>query len=293
VTVELQPQIAMPPQVTRPRRVRRPVRSGVILALMILVAVVMLYPFWFMIDTSLQSQTAFLGNGAHSLASWRSLDSTLPWAQELKNSAIVCALSISIILVCSTMAGFAFAKLRYPGATVVFLAIIAALLIPVQSIIIPAYVDIANWNFGVSHLLTSYTGAVLMYAALGTPFATFLMTAYYRGLPDEVIEAGVIDGLSYPQIFVRIALPMSLPALATIFVLQFIQIWDDLLVGLLFLQNPSERTITVGLGALAAGRTTDIPVLMAGSLISALPAIIVFLVFQRFLVNGLTAGIGK
>jgi len=170
----------------------------------------------------------------------------------------------------------------------VFVAIIAAILIPVQSIVIPAYVDIAHW-----HLLTSYTGAVLMYSAIGTPFATFLMTVYYRSLPDEVLEAGVIDGLSYPMIFLRIALPMSVPALATIFVLQFIQIWDDLLIGLLFLQNTSERTITVGLGALAAGRTTDIPVLMAGSLVSALPAIVVFLIFQRFLVNGLTAGIGR
>lgn len=282
-----------PPPVVQPRAVRRPRRTALILALMIVIAVVMLYPFWFMIDTSLKSEASFLGSGGHSLASWRALGATLPWAQELKNSTLVCAMSIAIILVCSTMAGFAFAKLRYRGATFVFLAIIAALLIPVQSIIIPAYVDIANWNLGISHLLTSYTGAVLMYAALGTPFATFLMTAYYRSLPDDLIEAGVIDGLSYLQIFVRIALPMSLPALATIFVLQFIQIWDDLLVGLLFLQNPSERTITVGLGALAAGRTTDIPVLMAGSLVSALPAIIVFLIFQRFLVNGLTAGIGK
>jgi ABC-type glycerol-3-phosphate transport system permease component len=255
---------------------------------MVVIAIVMLYPFWFMIDTSLMSEQGFLGAGGHSLASWRALDATLPWVQQLKNSTLVCGMSIGIILVCSTMAGFAFAKLRYPGATVVFLAIIAALLIPVQSIIIPAYVDIANW-----HLLTSYTGAVLMYAALGTPFATFLMTAYYRSLPDDLLEAGVVDGLSYPGIFLRIALPMSLPALATIFVLQFIQIWDDLLVGLLFLQNPSERTITVGLGALAAGRTTDIPVLMAGSLVSAIPAILVFLIFQRFLVNGLTAGIGR
>jgi ABC-type glycerol-3-phosphate transport system permease component len=278
----------VPPPVTRPRAVRRPRRSTLLFALMVLIAIVMLYPFWFMIDTSLKSESSFLGSGGHSLASWRALGATLPWARELKNSTLVCAMSISIILAASTMAGFAFAKLRYPGATVVFLAIIAALLIPVQSIIIPAYVDIANW-----HLLTSYTGAVLMYAALGTPFATFLMTAYYRSLPDDLLEAGVIDGLSYPGIFLRIALPMSLPALATIFVLQFIQIWDDLLVGLLFLQNPSERTITVGLGALAAGRTTDIPVLMAGSLVSALPAIVVFLIFQRFLVSGLTAGIGR
>jgi len=279
----------LPPQVTRPRKVRRPLRGSLLFALMVAVAVVMLYPFWYMIDTSLLSETSFLnGTGGHSLASWRALGATLPWQQQLGNSTIVCLLSISIILVCSTMAGFAFAKLRYPGATIVFLAIIAALLIPVQSIVIPAYVDVANW-----HLLNSYTGAVLMYSAIGTPFATFLMTAYYRSLPDELLEAGVMDGLSYPAIFVRIALPMSVPALATIFVLQFIQIWDDLLIGLLFLQNVNERTITVGLGALAAGRTTNIPVLMAGSLVSALPAIVVFLVFQRFLVNGLTAGIGR
>lgn len=279
----------LPPQVTRPRKVRRPLRGSLLFALMVAVAVVMLYPFWYMIDTSLLSETSFLnGTGGHSLASWRSLGATLPWQQQLGNSTIVCLLSISIILVCSTMAGFAFAKLRYPGATIVFLAIIAALLIPVQSIVIPAYVDVANW-----HLLNSYTGAVLMYSAIGTPFATFLMTAYYRSLPDELLEAGVMDGLSYPAIFVRIALPMSVPALATIFVLQFIQIWDDLLIGLLFLQNVNERTITVGLGALAAGRTTNIPVLMAGSLVSALPAIVVFLIFQRFLVNGLTAGIGR
>ena len=86
---------------------------------------------------------------------------------------------------------------------------------------------------------------------------------------------------------------MAVPAIVTVAVLQFIQIWDDLLVGLLLLQDPDQRTITVGLGALAAGRTTDIPVLMAGSILSAIPAIVVYLVFQRFLVNGLTAGMGK
>jgi len=84
-----------------------------------------------------------------------------------------------------------------------------------------------------------------------------------------------------------------LPAIATVVVLQFIQIWCDLLVGLLFLQNPTNRTLTVGLGALSAGRTTEIPVLMAGSLVSAIPAIIVYLIFQKQIVAGLTAGVGK
>ena len=255
---------------------------------MCLVAVVMLFPFWFMINTSFQTQDQYTNGSGHSLASWQKLSSVLPIWHELLNSTIVCAASILIIVTVSTMAGFAFAKLRYRASTFVFLAIIAALLIPMQSIIIPAYVNISKL-----HLLTTYWGAVLLYAALGTPFATFLMTAYYRGLPDELIEAGVVDGLSYFGVFRRIALRLSVPAIVTVVVLQFIQIWDDLLIGLLFLQNPDQRTITVGLGALAAGRVTDIPVLMAGSLVSALPAIAVYLVFQRFLINGLTVGIGK
>lgn len=272
-----------------PRR-RKPfsLRRASLLALMLLIAAVMLYPFWFMIDTSFKTQNQYLSGSGHSLDGWRSLTSALPVGRQLLNSTIVCALSIAIIVTVSTTAGFAFAKLRYTGATPVFLAIIAAMLIPMQSIIIPAYVNISHLN-----LLTSYWGAVLVYAALGSPFATFLMTAYFRGLPDELIEAAVVDGLGYGRVFLRIALPLAVPAVVTVTVLQFIQIWDDLLIGLLFLQNPDQRTITVGLGALSAGRVTDIPVLMAGSLVSAIPAVVVYLVFQRHLISGLTAGIGK
>ena len=162
------------------------------------------------------------------------------------------------------------------------------MMVPLQSIIIPEYVNLSKIG-----LVNHYLGAVLVYAAIGTPFATFLMATYYRGISDELIEAAVIDGLGYERTFLRIALPLSLPAIATVAVLQFVQIWDDLLVGLLFLQTPQQRTITVGLAAISAGRTTSIPALMAGSLVSAIPAIIVFLIFQRYLVRGLTLGMGK
>ncbi|MEI8058010.1 MAG: carbohydrate ABC transporter permease [Actinomycetes bacterium] len=270
------------------RKRKQPLRSALIFLSMVLIAIVMLYPFYFMVDTSLQSNDQFLHGGGHSLDSWSSLNSALPWGRQMVNSGIVCAFAIVVILIVSSLAGFSFAKLQFRMSTFVLLGVVAAMLIPVQSIIIPVYVNVAHL-----HLLNTYVGAVIVYAALGTPFATFLMTAYYRSIPDDVIEAGIIDGLSYSKVFLRVALPLSVPALITITVLQFIQIWDDLLVGLLFLQNPEQRTITVALGALAAGRTTDVPVLMAGSIMSAVPAIAVYLVFQRFLINGLTAGIGK
>ena len=201
---------------------------------------------------------------------------------------MICLVSILLILAVSTTAGFAFAKLRYRGSGLLFLGVVAALMVPLQSIIIPEYV-----NLGKLGLINTYLGAILVYVALGTPFATFLMATYYRGISDDLIEAAVMDGLGYERTFLRIALPLSWPAIATVTVLQFIQIWDDLLVGLLFLQNPQQRTITVGLAALSAGRTSSIPVLMAGSFISAVPAIVVYLIFQRYLVRGLTLGMGK
>ena len=268
-------------------RFRRRAAAIVIFAVMIVIAIVMFYPFWYMGDNSLRNKTQFDQQSGHSIAGWTQLFQVLPVVHELVSSTIVCVAAIAIILIVATTAGFAFAKLRYRGSGLVFLLIVAALMVPLQSIIIPEYVNLARFN-----LTSGYTGAVLVYAALGAPFATFLMATYYRGISDELIEAAVMDGLSYERTFLRVALPLSLTAIATITVLQFIQIWDDLLVGLLFLPT-NDRTITVGLAVLSSGRTTGIPPLMAGSLVSAIPAIIVYLIFQRYLIRGLTLGMGK
>jgi len=269
-----------------PRR-RRVTRSLLFLA-MTGMAVVMLYPFAVMIVTSFKSQAQYFAGSGTSTQSWRQLASTMPIYQQLLNSTIVCSASIALILVVGVMAGFAFAKLQYRFANLIFLGIVSAMMVPLQSIIMPEFVNVARFG-----LTSSYLGAVLVYAALGTPFSIFLFTTYFRRVPDELVEAGICDGLGYWGVLWRLALPMALPAIATVTVLQFIQIWDDLLVGLLFLQNPAERPITVGLAALAAGRTTSIPLLMAGSLVSALPAMLVYLGFQRFLVRGLTLGIDR
>jgi ABC-type glycerol-3-phosphate transport system permease component len=272
---------------SRTRRRKRLVASAILVALLA-VSGVMLYPFGFMVVNSLRSENQYITGSGFSLSSWSELFSYLPVARELLNSTLVCAAAILIILAVSSPAGFAFAKLRFRGQGAIFVTVIGCMMVPVQSIIIPEYV-----NFAHVHLINNYLGAILVYAALGTPFATFLMMTFYRGLPEELVEAAVCDGLGYEKTFLRIGLPLAKPALATVAVLQFIQIWDDLLVALLFLQEPANRTITVGLGVLASGRVVAVPELMAGSLISALPAVIVFLFFQRYLVAGLTLGVNK
>jgi ABC-type glycerol-3-phosphate transport system permease component len=267
---------------------RRRVGRWVLFVVMLAVAVVMLYPFWVMIVTSLKSEAQFLSGGGFSWLSWKDLSSVIPVGQEILSSTIVCSASILIILLVGLPAGFAFSKLRFRLSTIVFLVIVSAMMVPLQAILMPEFVNVTKLG-----LTGGYFGAILVYASLGTPFSVFLFTTYFRGVPDELIEAGIVDGLSYFGALWRLVVPIAIPAIATVTVLQFIQIWDDLLVGLLFIQNTSERPITVGLAVLAAGRTTSIPELMAGSIISALPAMVVYLGFQRFLVKGLTMGIDR
>jgi ABC-type glycerol-3-phosphate transport system permease component len=273
-----------PPMKRAPRKISR----WTLFAAMVVVAIIMLYPFWVMIFTSLKSEAQFLSGGGFSWLSWSSLTSVIPIGQEVLSSTILCSASILVILCVGLPAGFAFSKLRFRMSTTVFLVIVSAMMVPLQAILMPEFVNVTKLG-----LTGGYTGAIVVYAALGTPFSVFLFTTYFRGVPDELIEAGIVDGLGYFGALWRLVLPIAVPAIATVTVLQFIQIWDDLLVGLLFIQNTSDRPITVGLAVLAAGRTTSIPELMAGSIISALPAMLVYLGFQRYLVKGLTMGIDR
>ena len=281
-------QSPVSPSVAAGRRRRVAPGRAVIFAVLAVISVVIMYPFYFMAVTSMRSEAQYqLGRG-FSLSSWSQLFASVPVAREMLNSLLVCTVAIAIILTLSTTAGFALAKAHFRGHGLVLLGLVGGMMIPVQSIIIPEYV-----NFVGLHLINSYLGAILVYVAVGTPFATFLMTTYFRGVPEELIDAGRCDGLGYAGVFRRIALPIAKPALATVIVLQFIPIWNDLLVGLLFLQEPTVRTFTVGLGVLASSRVVSIPGLMAGSLLSTIPAAAVYVIFQRFLVSGLTLGASR
>jgi ABC-type glycerol-3-phosphate transport system permease component len=269
-------------------RLRRRLGRTAIFAILCFVGVIMLFPFVYMTLVSAQSYDQYVGGGGFSLDSWNLLFQSIPVLQQLVNSTLVTIGAITIIVIVSTTGGFAFAKLGYPASAAIFLLLISGMMIPVQSIIIPEFVNISQLG-----LINQLPGAIIVYAALGAPFATYLMTTYYRGVPSELVEASLMDGASYWQIFRAVMLPLASPAIVTIVVLQFIQIWDDLLIGLLFLQTPDVRTITVGLATLQSSHVVNVPTLMAGSIVSALPAIIVYLVFQRYLVRGLTMGMGK
>jgi ABC-type glycerol-3-phosphate transport system permease component len=276
-----------PAQQAPVRRRIRPVRV-LMFAIMAVVGVVMLYPFLFMLLTSFKTQAQYQLGAGWSLASWRQLFSSQPILHELLNSLIVSSCAVAIIVVIATMAGFAFAKIRYRARGLAFVAVVACMFVPLPSIVIPEYINISKLG-----ILDTYWGAIIVYAALGIPFSIFLMTTYFRSVPDELIEAASIDGVSNLHMWWRLGIPLARPAMFTVAVLQFIQIWNDLLVGLLFLQNTNDRTVTVGLALLSSGRIASVPALMAGSVLSVIPPIIVYVIFQKHLVRGITMGMGK
>ena len=255
---------------------------------LLVVTAIMLYPFWLMAEMSFRSLPQYYLGKGFSLTTWHDLFAALPIGREMLNSTLITLSAIAVILVVSTMGGYALGTLRYKLSGFVFLIVISSMMVPMQSMIIPEYINLARL-----HLINHYSGAIAVYSALGAPFATFLMTTYFRRLPEDVIEAALIDGLGYGSVFFKIMLPLAVPAIVTVAVLQFIQIWDDLLVGLLFLQTPAHRTITVGLETIPAQHFQDFPMEMAGSLVSALPAVAVYLIFQRYLIRGLTMGMSK
>jgi ABC-type glycerol-3-phosphate transport system permease component len=277
---------ASQPAATRRRRLR-PARI-VMFVTMAVVAVVMLYPFFYMLVNSFKTEAQYQLGSGFSLASWRELFASQPILRELGNSLLVSVAAVLIILLISTAAGFAFAKIRYRARALVFVLVVAAMFVPLPSIVIPEYIDISRLG-----VLGTYWGAIVVYAALGIPFSIFLMTTYFRSVPDDLIEAASIDGVSNLNMWWRLGVPLARPAIFTVAVLQFIQIWNDLLVGLLFLQNPTDRTVTVGIALLQSGRVLSVPALMAGSVLSVIPPIIGYVLFQKHLVRGITMGMGK
>ena len=144
----------------------------------------MLFPFVFMVFTAFRSYDQYIGRQRLLARQLALLFSDLPVVQQLSNSTIVTVGGVALIVVVSTTGGFAFAKLGFPGSSMVLLAILAGMMVPMQSIIIPEFVNVSRVR-----LINQFPGAILVYAALGAPFATYLMTTYYRGIPTELLEA--------------------------------------------------------------------------------------------------------
>jgi multiple sugar transport system permease protein len=255
-------------------------RTAVFVALLVITFVI-LAPFAYVFIASLEA----LGKPGMSWANWLGVFQTIAVGRYMGNSAILSVCTAAIVVVLASMAGFAFAKLRFPGSQVVLFCCTASIAIPVISVIIPEYV-----NFSKVGLLNTYPGTILVYVAFNLGLGTFFFASYFRSLPDSLVESAVVDGASYFRAYLRIMLPLAVPAVMTVGVLVFIVVWNDLLTALLFMPGLDTRTIAVALATLTSQHTNNLGEVSAGALISAVPTVLVYSFFQRYLVTGVTLG---
>lgn len=268
----------------RPRR--QPLTTGriVVGSLVTLLALGFLTPMVYMAIESLSNPSG----AGFTLGNWGHIFTALPIATGMENSVILAAAGSALTVVVTSAAGFAFAKLPFPGSRIVLVIVIATLALPLISAIVPEYLNFARY-----HLIGSYLPAIVVYAAFNAAFAVIFFTNYFNSVPDAYIESAVTEGAGYLTILRRIILPMALPALVTIGVFDFMLIWNDLLVALLFLPQPDHQTASVLLATINAGRRLHIQTLLAGALLSVAPNLLIFLGFQRYLMLGYSLGVDK
>jgi ABC-type glycerol-3-phosphate transport system permease component len=206
----------------------------------------------------------------------------------LLNSVLLSVPSTVLIIVISTMAGYTFARLPFPGRTTLFYVVVLGLLVPFFTYMIPLYFQLRSMG-----LLDTLTGAVLVLTSMGTSFGTFFMRAFFSDLPEELEQAARIDGCSEWRIFTAVMLPLVRSGIGALAVFTFISTWNNFLVPLLYLPTGGYRPLTTALYVFTGGRSIDVAPLAAGTLFTILPIIVLFVVLQKQVTAGFISGAVK
>jgi raffinose/stachyose/melibiose transport system permease protein len=206
----------------------------------------------------------------------------------LQSSCLIVLGVVPITLVFASLAGYAFAQLRVPGGRVIYVLFLIGLTLPVESLITPLYYDVQSLG-----LLGSRLAVIIPEIALLLPFGVFWMRAHFSSAEQALTEAATIDGASRWQTFVRIHLPLATPAWSALAILYFLATWNQYLLPLVLVSDPTKRTMAGGLGAFQGQYGDNIQLLCAGSLIIIAPSLLVFVIFQRSFVKALLAGAVK
>ena len=255
----------------------------------IVLAVIALIPFLWMISTSLKSRGALMSIPIEWIPAEPTLDgyakvfSRFPFLRTIGNSLLISVAYTLITLISASMAAFAFAKLRFRGSGAILSVYIATMMIPTQVTMIPLFVVMNRLG-----LIDSYASVIL--PSMFKPFAVFLLVQQMKTIPNDYIDAARIDGAGLFQTYRKVALPLCIPTLATLAVTTFMESWNDYLWPLLMLTDRNKMTLPIALSTLNGQYSTEYNVLMAGSLISMIPIIIIYIAAQKQFKSGLMAG---
>lgn len=268
------------------RRERRRPRNLDAYIVLTVGGLIMIFPFAYQLIMSLSTQAEVtsvpptLWPESLQFGNYAAVFDVLPFANQFGVSVGITVLRVGFQLALCAMAGYAFARLRFRGSAVLFALLLSILMVPSQIYLIPQYSIVQNLN-----LLNTVLGIAL--PGLFSAFGTFLLRQHFAGLPEELEEAARLDGANQWQIFSRVMLPLSGPALASVAILTTISSWNDLLWPLVVSTYEKNMPLAVGLATLQGQHITNYPVMMAASIMAMAPILILFLVLQRRVVDGL------
>jgi raffinose/stachyose/melibiose transport system permease protein len=272
-------------------RGRTRLRDWLLSPLLAILCVTFLYPLVFMLFNSLKTRSDYFVNpfgpphAPLQFSNYASMVSQFRIFTLFRNSLIVAGGTVLILLAISIFASTIFAKYRFKGRAALYLAVLATMFIPSQVTIIPVYVLFSRLG-----MVNRYWSVIFSYVALFLPEAILLTTAGFRTIIDELLEAAEIDGCGYLARIRHVMIPMGRASLFLLIIFYFITAWNDLFTPMIFLQSMDKRTVMVALAALM-GRYQGTPTLQfAGLLMSAIPALIIYAVFQRQIIRGLSLG---
>lgn len=260
---------------------------------LILTAVSTIYPVFFMLFSSFKDKIEYMKNmfgipDELKLNNYKAIFSSFDVPQMMMNSFAVTISAVLICLTVTSMAAFSLTKLNYRGRDGIFRIIMFVLMVPGQALMMPIYVIMSKLG-----LVNTRLSVVLVYVATTIAFSAYLLCQNCRDIPDEIIEAARIDGAGYPKVYVRIIVPMLKPTMATLAILNFLGYWNEIVYSRLLLQKTELQTMTLGLLTINGKYGTNMPLLMSGLIINLIPALAVFLLFNKYLSKGIAMGSGK
>ncbi|HEY8776149.1 MAG TPA: carbohydrate ABC transporter permease [Gaiellaceae bacterium] len=279
---------------TRSERLVRLLSRGPLHIVLIGIALIWLVPTVGLALTSFRKPPAIASSGWwHSLTQWDwtlhnygSVINATGMGHAWVNSVIITVPATILPLTLGALAAFGFAWVPFPFRDTLFLVIVALMIVPIQTSLVPLLKLFANHG----HLNNHYYGIWLAHTAFGLPLAVFLLRNFFVTLPKDLIEAARIDGASNLAIFRRIVVPLSVPALASFAIFQFLWVWNDLLMALIFVSDPNKQPMTVRIPYLLSTYGQEYNLLAAAAFLLMILPLVVFFSLQRYFVQGLLAG---
>ncbi|MBM7570587.1 carbohydrate ABC transporter permease [Aquibacillus albus] len=249
---------------------------------------VWLIPVFFLTITALKSNGDLFSNPLYALPSKYHFENFIEAFNEgnmivyMRNSAFISIIKVPLGILVAALAAFGLTRLSFKWEKPFYIFFILGMTIPFQACLVPLVIMLTKAN-----LMNTYVGLIFIYIGFGIPFAMLILTGFFKGIPRELDDAARIDGCSDLGLFFRIILPVAKPAIATLIIMDFLATWNEFLLAQIFISSDNLKTVTTGIMSFTGEYSTDYPLMMSGVLLSVLPVLLVYIIFQKHFVKGL------